>query len=302
MTLKLTGLVPATHTPFTDSGEVNLAVIETQAEHLLRDGIRAVFIAGTTGESHSLTLAERLAITERWLAVTRGTPMQVIVHVGGNSLGDAKTLAAHAQTTGAAAIAALAPSYFKPKSVADLLLWTTPIAAAAPAIPFYFYDIPPLTGVNLPMPDYLEQAAERIPNLAGVKFSNPDLLAYQRCLHLSGGRLDMPWGIDEYLLSALAVGGSGGVGSSYNFAAPLFHRLLAAFGQGDWATARAEQWKAAQWIETLIRFGYMPSARRIMERLGVPVGAPRLPFQSLSADQAKGLDAALEQLGVWSWR
>ena len=104
-------------------------------------------------------------------------------------------------------------------------------------MPFYYYDIPVMTGVLFPMPDFLDRAALRIPSFAGIKFTNPDLMAYLRCLRSDGGRFDVAWGIDEYLLAAVALGAAGAVGSSYNFAAPIYHRLLAAMDRGDLAAA-----------------------------------------------------------------
>ena len=106
-----------------------------------------------------------------------------------------------------------------------------PAYAPAPGVPFYFYDIPSMTGVRFSMPDFLDVAVTRIPTLAGLKFSNPDLMSFQRCLHSQGGRFDVPFGMDEFLLAALAVGGIGGVGSSYNFAAPIYRRMIAAFNK-----------------------------------------------------------------------
>jgi N-acetylneuraminate lyase len=113
----ITGLVAATHTPFHSDGSLNLAVVETQAAHLLANGVNRAFIGGTTGESHSLSLAERRALTERWMDVTKGSDLKVIVHVGANCLGDVRDLAAQAQALGAEAISALTPSYFKPRDV-----------------------------------------------------------------------------------------------------------------------------------------------------------------------------------------
>ena len=83
------------------------------------------------------------------------------------------------------------------------------------------------------MPDFLEKAGDQVKTLAGIKFSNSDLLAYQLCLRAAGGRYDMPFGCDEYLLAALVLGCGGAVGSTYNFAAPIYQRLLAAFQRGD---------------------------------------------------------------------
>ncbi len=298
---KLKGLVAATHTPFSADGQLNLGGIEKQAEHLLRNGVATVFVGGSTGESHSLTIDERLALVKRWSEVVRSTELQLIVHVGTNCLSDAKNMAAHAQRSGAVAISALAPSYFKPKSMDTLIACCAEIAGAAPSLPFYFYDIPVLTGVSFSMPDFLDIAPERIPNLVGLKFTNPDLMAYQRCLRVAGGRFDIPWGVDEYLLAALACGAIGGVGSSYNFAAPVYHRLIRAFEVGDMETAREEQYRSVQLIELLGRFGYMGAAKALMGFLGVDVGQPRLPNSSLTDNELNELHVGLEQMGFFDW-
>ena len=301
MTAKLQGLVAATHTPFDSAGELRLDIVDKQAEHLLRSGVRTVFIGGSTGESHSLTMAERLALAERWSQVVRGSELRLVVHVGANCLTDARALATQAQAIEASAISALSPSYFKPKSLDVLIDCCAHIAAGAPALPFYFYDIPVLTGVQFSMPSFLATAKQRVPMLAGIKFTNPDLMAYQLCLHAQDRAFDIPWGVDEYLLAALALGASGAVGSSYNFAAPLYNRIITAFTNGDLAAAQADQYRSVQLIELLASFGYMAAAKATMGFLGVDVGPARLPNANLSsADQAR-LRAALEQLGFFDW-
>jgi len=301
MNFRLHELVPATHTPFDASGTLNLAAIERQAQHLIADGVRTAFIGGTTGECHSLTLDERRSLATRWTEVTRGTPLRVIVHVGSNSLADARMLAAQAQELGAAAISALSPSYFKPRNVEDLVACCRDIATAAPGLPFYFYDIPSLTGVTLSSPDFLNLAVDKIPTLAGIKFTNPDLAAFQRCLHSEGGRFDIPWGTDEYLLGALALGAAGAVGSTYNFAMPLYDRLWDAFRRGDLAAARVEQYRSVQLITCLASFGYMGAAKALMGFLGVDIGQPRLPIAPLAPEQRDRLRGQLESLGYFQW-
>lgn len=295
----LHGFVAATHTPFHPDGSLHLAIVDRQAAHLLRQGIRFAFIGGSTGESQSLTLAERQALATRWSEVARGTELKLVVHVGSNCLADARTLAAQAEKLGAVAISALAPSYFKPRSLGDLIATCAEVAAAAPATPFYFYDIPVLTGVNFSMPDFLAQAPERIPTLAGLKFTNSDLMSLQLCLHADGGRFDIPYGSDEWILAALALGVKGAVGSSYNFAAPIYHRLLAAFQRGDLAAARAEQFRSVQLIRLLAGHGYLGAAKAVMKLLGVDVGPARLPLANPDAGAVRHLRSELEQLGFF---
>ena len=298
---RLRGLVAATHTPFHADGSLNLDIVEKQCAHLLANSVTSVFIGGTTGESSSLSLDERLALARRWMEVARGTTMRVVVHVGANALSDARALAGDAERLGAPAIAALAPSYFKPRSLDALVACAGDIAAAAPSTPFYFYDIPSMTGVSFPMVDFLGQARDRIPNLAGVKFSNPDLVSLQQCLRADDGAWDVPFGCDEFLLAALALGATGAVGSTYNFAAPIYHRIIAAFGRGDFVAARAEQFRSARLVQLLAGIGFMGAAKAVMRMLGVEVGPARLPNGNPTAAQFTELRSSLETMGYFDW-
>lgn len=298
---RLRGLVAATHTPFHADGSLNLAIVEKQAAHLLANDVTAVFIGGTTGESSSLSLEERRLLAKCWMEVARGTAMRVVVHVGSNALTDARVLAEDAQAAGAHAIAALSPSYFKPRSLDALIACAAEIAAAAPETPFYFYDIPSMTGVSFPMADFLAQARGRIPTLAGLKFTNPDLMALQQCVRADDGAWDVPFGCDEFLLAALALGAKGAVGSTYNFAAPIYTRLIAAFARGDLAAAREEQFRSVQLVQLLTGIGFMGAAKAVMAMLGVEVGPARLPNTTLSPEQVKKLRGDLEQIGFFEW-
>lgn len=292
------GLLPAVLTPFDSSGELNLAAVEPHAELLARDRAAGVFVGGTTGEFSSLTFEERLSLAARWGAVVKGTPLRFVVHVGANSLSDAKHLAAHAQTLGAAAISAVAPSYVKPKSLDVLIRWCRELASAAPDTPFYFYDIPAMTGVAFPMADFLEQAPAQIPTLAGLKFTNLDLMMFQRLLRAGGGRFDVLYGFDEQLLPAAALGARAAVGSSYNFATPLYNRLLAAVTANDYETARAEQYRGVEFIALMVKYGFLASAKELMRVRGVDLGDVRLPNVGMTADQATALRRELDLTGL----
>jgi len=298
---RLRGLVAAAHTPFHADGSLNLSIVERQCAHLLANNVTSVFICGTTGESSSLSLDERRLMAKCWMEVARGTPMRVIVHVGSNSLADARALAADAEQLGAHAVAALSPCYFKPRSLEALVASVANIAAAASATPFYFYDIPSMTGVSFPMADFLAQARERIPSLAGLKFTNSDLMTFQLCLRADDGAWDVPFGCDEFLLAALSLGATGAVGSTYNFAAPIYHRLMRAFAVGDTATARMEQFRSVQLVQLLSGIGFMGAAKAVMGMLGVDAGPARLPNGNPAPEQLIALRTALETMGFFDW-
>lgn len=297
----LHGLVAATHTPFHSNGDLCLEVVEKQAAHLESNCVPFVFIGGTTGECHSLSLEERLALAKRWMDVTRGTSIRVVVHVGGNCLTDACTLAKQAQELGAIAVAAFTPCYFKPNSVETLVQCMGQIANAAPQLPFYFYDIPSMTGVQLSMTSFMEKATDAIPNLVGLKFTNSDLMMYQELLNHPRGNWDIPFGCDEALLAALTLGAKGAVGSTYNFAAPIYHRLHAAFHKGDLETARKEQYRSVLLVRKLFSVSYVASAKEVMDMVGVPVGPPRLPCNPITDAAKKQLRNDLESMGFLDW-
>jgi len=298
---RLHGLVAATHTPFHADGSLNLAIVEQQAALMLKWQVGAVFVGGTTGESSSLTTDERRALAQRWSEVVRGTALRLVVHVGANSLEDARVLAAQAGQLGAHAIAAVAPCYFKPRDLDTLIASMARVAAAAPGTPFYYYDIPSMTGLSHSMPDFLEKAPAHIPTLAGLKFTNSDLMAYQYVLRAGGGKWDVPFGFDEHMLGALAMGARGAVGSGFNFAAPIYQRLLRTFAAGDLPAAREEQFRGVQLIRLFVRHGYMGAAKAAMQMLGVDVGPARLPNASLDAVQSANLRGELESLGYFDW-
>lgn len=299
--LKLHGLVAATHTPFTADGDLNLSAVEPLAEHLLKHGITTAFIGGSTGESQSLSTSERLQLAEQWMKVTSGTRLKVVVHVGSNCLRDARQMAGLSQKLGAAAIAAIAPYYFKPRSIEHLVQWCAEIAEAAPETPFYFYDVPVLTNVSFPMPAFLAQAADRIPTLNGIKFTNSDLMSYQLCLKADEGAFDIPWGIDECMLAALVLGGRGAVGSTYNFGAPIFQQLLCALADDDMESATRQQQRGTALINLLFGYGYLGASKVIMKWLGVDVGPCRQPMANPNSEQTTKLRLDLEKSGFFDW-
>ncbi len=294
---RYTGLIAATFTPFHADGSLNLAGIDAQAQWLQSVGIQTVFINGTTGEGPSLSVDERKNVARRWCAIASEVDLNVMVHVGSESLEDCRELAGHAQQIGASAISCFAPSYYKPYSVADLVAFCRRVAEAAPDLPFYYYHIPMRTGVTIPVSDLLREAAAQVPSLAGAKFSHPDLMDLLRCLRWDEGRFDVLFGLDEMLLPAAALGVRGAVGTNYNYASGLYLRLLQAFAEGDLDHARQLQHQANELISCLSRFGFLPAAKRVMAILGVDCGPVRPPLADLTAEQERMLREHLEQLG-----
>ncbi|PTX94497.1 dihydrodipicolinate synthase family protein [Opitutus sp. ER46] len=299
MNFRLPGLTAAPFTAFRANGEVNLDMIPQQAALLARNGVSGAFICGTTGEGASMTSTERMSIAEAWLKA-RQPGLKVIVHVGHLALGDARALAAHAQAKGADAIATVAPCFFKP-GANELVAWCGEVAAAAPKLPFFYYYMPSMTHVTVPAAEFLARAADRIPTLAGVKFTYEDLADFRAAKAFQQERFEVLFGRDEILLSGLELGATGAVGSTYNYAAPLYRRVIEAFRAGDLATAKREQAKAQAFIDVMNGAGGLPAGKAIMKMIGLDCGPVRLPLRSLTPEQEKRLEAGLRAVGFFDY-
>jgi len=272
-----------------------------QAAHLAKTGVTGVFVGGTTGECHSFSTAERIGLFEAWGDVAKAQGLVNIAHVGHNNLPDARALVEAAQASGADAIGAMAPTFFKPTSVDEMIDWFVLLIEAAPELPFYFYDIPGMTGVSLDTADFLRRGRERLPSLVGVKFTNPDQGLLKECMQVEDGAFDLLFGTDEKLLDGLKIGCKGAVGSSYNFAANVYHPILEAYEQGDMETANLWQSRSIQTIDAIGAHGYLPAAKAVMEMLGVACGPARPPLGNLTESDKSKLRNELEEIGFFDW-
>ena len=294
--VRLNDLIAASFTAFHADGSLNLDPIERHAELLARNGVSGVFVCGSTGEGVSMTTDERMRCFQRWCDVARGS-LKVLAHTGHNSLGDAQALAVHAQQAGADAIATVAPSVLRPATGDDLVDWCAAVAAAAPDTPYYYYHIPVLTGVRHDMVRFMALASERIPTFAGIKFTDENLMEFGNCVAFGGGRYNLLYGRDEILLAGLATGAHGAIGSTFNYSAPVYNRVLAAFRRSDMPGAMREMTRARELVQILIDFGGAPAGKAMLKLCGIDCGPMRLPQRTLSAERFRQLAATLDAFG-----
>lgn len=300
MKTKLTGLIAAPCAPMHEDGTINPDVVPDYAQHLRRAGVSGVFVNGTTGESLSLSPEERVTLVEAWAKVC-DDDLKLIVHVGDNALPVSRDLAAHAAQIGAVAIGAMPPSFFRPApgAVAD---WCAAVAESAPQLPFYYYHIPSMTGVHVRMAD-LFPIAGRIPSFAGAKYTFEDLMDYQMAVEAEGGRFDVLFGRDEMLLSGLAIGAQGAVGSTYNYMAPVYLRVMEAFAKRDLEAARAWQARSHRLVHVLQNSpNGVACGKAILNLCGVNVGPCRFPLAQYSNGGLEKLRAELDAIDFFAWK
>jgi len=296
--MKINGIVAATFAAYQADGSLNLAIIPQLVNKLVADGVAGVYICGTNGEGPNMTVEERMAIAEAYVKAANKRIL-VLVHVGHTSIQECKKLAAHAAQIGADAFSSVAAFYFKPTSVQNLVDCMAEIASAAPELPFYYYHMPTLTGVGMDMVEFLALGEQKIPNLAGIKYTASTLHEFQACLNYKDGKFEVLSGYDEMLLSALAVGAVGAIGSTYTFAAPVYLEIIKVFRNNDLAAAGALQLKVVNFIRCIIKHPSIAAQRAIMKMMGYDLGDARLPLVPLSSDKFIELKADLTKAGFF---
>ena len=293
--LTLRGLIAATFTPFLPDGTVDFARSPAMVAFVIGQGADGLYVLGSTGEGPSLTTGERREVAEALVRANAGR-VPLVVQVGHASIAESCGLARHAAEIGADAFSATPPSYFKPENVDVLVACMAEIASAAPALPFYYYNLPGVTGVRFDMVTFLAKAAAVIPNLRGIKFSDLQVYEMSACVDFADGRYDILFGADEMMLSGFVGGARGAVGSTYNFAGPIFQRVIAAFQRGDLATAAAEQRHAARMIDVILKRGGRGGLKAAMAIVGCDCGPSRLPLVTPSAEASASIARGLDEI------
>lgn len=279
---KFEGLIAAPFAPMNSRGEVMYDRIESYYDFLDKNNVVGAFINGSTGEGVSLSQKEKMKITEEWTnrAKVRKT-VKVISLVGGTSYVECIENALHARESGVFAIALLAPYYFKPATAKQLVEFVSKVAENVPDLPVYFYHIPVLTGCYVPMLDFLKEAANYIPNLVGIKYTHEDFMDFLSCTHFMDGKYEMMWGRDENMLPALVLGTRSAVGSTFNYAAPIYLQMIEAFDRGDFVTARKLQQQSINMIMLLGKYGGIATGKAYMKYVGFDCGEFRSPVKNM---------------------
>lgn len=282
---KIDGLIAAPFTPMNEVGELNLNIIPSYYQLLKSNGVTGAFICGSTGEGVSLTFDEKVKVLKAWTSLTKeDRDFALMMFLGGTNIKECKELARISEEAGADAISFTSPYYFKPANVVQLAKCCAEIASVAPNTAFYYYHIPVLTGGNFAMYDLLKEIDGKIPTFSGIKYTHEDFMDFLSCMNFENGKYNMLWGRDENMLSSLVLGCTGAVGSTYNYAAPLYHDLMKAYQKGNLQEANALQQKSIDMIRLLGKYGGIATGKAYMKLIGVDCGEFRLPIANMSAE------------------
>lgn len=290
---KYTGVFPAFYACYDEQGEVSSERVRSLTRYLIDKGVHGLYVGGSSGECIYQGVAERKQVLEAVMAEARGKVV-VIAHVACNNTRDSQELAAHAESLGVDAIAAIPPIYFRLPDHGIAAYWNA-ISAAAPHTDFIIYNIPQLAGVSLTVPLLKEMLNN--PRVVGVKNSSMAVLDITLWRDAGGENFAVFNGPDEQFLSGLAAGAQGGIGGTYGVMPELFLKTYSLFAAGKIEEARRIQAEITRIILNMLKAkGNLYAVMKAILRLqGVDIGDVRAPLPSLvQQDQAIVQDCAAQ--------
>lgn len=280
---KYQGVFPAFYACYDKNGEISPEAVEQYTKWLVGKGVKGIYVGGSSGECIYQSVADRKTVLEHAVKAADGK-LTIIAHVACNNTKDSMELAAHAESLGVDAIAAIPPIYFKLPDYAIAGYWND-ISSAAPHTDFIIYNIPQLAGVALTLPLLREMLKN--PRVIGVKNSSMPTMDIQQFKYEGslGGRDFVVFnGPDEQFVSGLTMGADGGIGGTYSAMPELFLKLYDLVRKGDLQTARALQYSINNVIYKLCSGKsnlYAMIKAVLKKREGLDLGGVRSPLPGL---------------------
>lgn len=292
---KYQGIISAFYACYDADGKVDVNMTKTFARHLISEGVHGLYVCGSSGECIYLSKDERKLILESVIEEAKGK-ITVIAHVACNNTADSMELAAHAESLGVDAIAAIPPIYFKLPEHSVAQYWND-ISSAAPNTDFIIYNIPQLAGISLTAS--LLDVMLKNPRVIGVKNSSMPTQDIQIFKSQIGSRGVVFNGPDEQLISGLAIGADGGIGGTYGVMPKLYLKIYDCFKKGNLKTAAEIQYCVNGIISDLCScHGHMYAVIKEVIRIrdGLNLGGVRSPLSNVDAQDTEKINACVQKI------
>lgn len=279
---KFRGVFVALNAIFTEDDEVNIDATKELVRIYKAKGVKGVYVCGSTGEGFMLSTEERMQVAEA-VKEAAGDDFTVIVHVGCASTKESILLAKHCESIGVDAISAVPSVYYRLPAKSVEKHWNGIIDATQ--LPFIIYNIPQLTGFNLPY-DLFKRMAEN-PKVIGIKNSEEPVFGMERFRTIAGEDFIIFNGSDEQFLGGRLMGADSAIGGTYGTMPELFVRLNELINKNKIEQAKALQFKINDVIFDLLSCDSLYGAAKqvISIRFGVECGQPRSPFLPVARDE-----------------
>lgn len=278
-----TGACTALVTPFLE-GKINYPMMDQLLKRQIDAGIKAVVIAGTTGESPTLSDEEKLTLVRRCKDYV-GNRCLIIAGTGSNNTAHSVALSVAAEEAGADALLVVSPYYNKATPQGIYLHYLS--ICNAVSIPVIVYNVPGRTGLDIPVSVYSQLAS--ISNIAGVKEASSDITKIIRIRNACGPDFAVWSGNDDQIVPAMAVGGSGVISVLSNLYPLQTQAMCDAALSGDFKTASNIQCQFLPLIDSLFSEVNPIPVKAAMNELGYDCGGCRLPLSPMQPDKLKAL-------------
>jgi len=283
-------ILTAMVTPFDRDDAVDHAKLDELARFLLANGSDGLVVAGTTGESPTLTDAEKLEMFRTVVAAAGGAP--VVAGTGSNDTRHSVEQTRAAEACGVDGVLAVVPYYNKPPERGVLAHFRA--IAAATSLPVIVYNIPGRCVINLP-PAALAELG-KIDNIVAVKQANPDLAETDRLMELSD--LAVYAGNDDMLCDVMTRGGAGGICVASHVVGPRMAEVARLCREGDLTAAAAEDAALHDLYKALFVTANPIPVKAALNLLGHEVGGLRLPLVPATPEETDVVAAELRRLGL----
>lgn len=283
------GLFTAQLTPFDKNNKINDSALEKLIKYNIEMGVTGFYVCGSTAEAFHMTADERKYVLEAVRSIAK--EKTIIAHVGSLNEAEAIDLAKHAEKIGADAVSSVAPFYYR-LSFDEIKDYYFRVAESV-SLPMLVYNIPITTGINMTMKE-LEQFFVS-DKFFGIKHTSSDFFTLEQVKSKYPEKIALN-GFDEMFLAGLIMGADGGIGSTYNFMASKFVKIIENFKNGNIKAAQEIQHEINKVVASLFKTALMPAQKEVLNQLGFDFGICRKPFRELTLEEKKIIEKEIMPL------
>ncbi|MGN0415372.1 MAG: 4-hydroxy-tetrahydrodipicolinate synthase [Agathobacter sp.] len=281
-------------TPMKENYEVNYDKLEEIINRQIDGGTDAIVIAGTTGESATLTMEEHRDVIKAAVEFTKHR-IPVVAGTGSNCTKTAIQLSQEAEEAGVEGLLIVTP-YYNKATQAGLISHYSQIADSTKC-PIIMYNVPSRTGCNL-LPETVAELVRTKENIVGLKEATGNLAQASKTMNLTDGKIDMYSGEDGLVVPLLAIGAVGVISVWSNVAPDKVHAMCDSFFKGDLETARKLQMEGLALVDALFSEVNPIPVKKAMNLMGMEVGPLRAPLGEMGEDNAKKLAEVMKAYGL----
>lgn len=278
-------------TPFDSKGNVDFQKLSTLIDYLLKNGTDSLVVAGTTGESPTLSTEEKIALFEFTVKEVNGR-VPVIAGTGSNNTKDSIKLTKKAEEAGVDCVMLVTPYYNKPSK--EGMYRHFKAIAEETSLPVMLYNVPGRTVASL-APETAIRLAE-IPNISAIKEASGDLDAITKIIAETPEDFYVYSGDDGLTLPILAVGGRGVVSVASHIVGSDMQQMIKNYTNGQTATAALIHQKLLPIMKELFKAPNPAPVKTALQLKGLDVGSVRLPLIPLNEDERLSLSSVISEL------